>query len=221
MEKRFHARWWDYSRKPMNLNGRVWIGNLILFGLAGVGVDNLANPLLLKLFNGISLRVRMVIAVTLLVLIAADYVVTHFVLKLIKTGVETSEADNTEEISKEVRLLLSDRNYFYKRFADAYPEVIYRTERITERMNTIRAESERLRREAEARRDSVSQRLEQSREQLAATLETTGSIRGALVRDQQALIDMMYDERTATDAMKILKGEIDRNRERLRGRRAL
>ena len=221
MEKRFHARWWDYSRKPMNLNGRVWIGNLILFGLAGVGVDNLANPLLLKLFNGISLRVRMVIAVTLLVLIAADYVVTHFVLKLIKTGVETSEADNTEEISKEVRLLLSDRNYFYKRFADAYPEVIYRTERITERMNNIRAESERLRREAEARRDSVSQRLEQSREQLAATLETTGSIRGALVRDQQALIDMMYDERTATDAMKILKGEIDRNRERLRGRRAL
>ena len=221
MEKRFHARWWDYSRKPMNLNGRVWIGNLILFGLAGVAVDNLANPLLLKLFNSISLRVRTVIACILLVVICADYVLTHFVLKLVKTGVETSEADNTEEISKEVRLLLSDRNYFYKRFADAYPDVVYRTERITEHMNTIRAESERLRREAEARRDSVSQRLEQSREQLAATLETTGSIRGTLVRDQQALIDMMYDERTATDAMKILKGEIDRNRERLRGRRAL
>lgn len=31
MEKRFHARWWDYSQKPMNLHGRIWIGNLILF----------------------------------------------------------------------------------------------------------------------------------------------------------------------------------------------
>lgn len=221
MEKRFHARWWDYSQKPMNLNGRVWIGNLILFGLAGVGVDNLANPLLFKLFNSIGLRVRMVIAMILLVLIAADYVVTHFVLKLVKSGVERSEADNTEEISKEVRLLLSDRNYFYKRFADAYPDVIYRTERITERMNSIRAESERLRREAEARRDAMGQKLEQGREQLAASLETTGSIRGTLVRDQQALIDLMYDERTATDEMKALKGEIDRNRERLKGRRAL
>ena len=36
MEKLFHARWWDYSQKPMNLNGRIWIGNLILFGLASV-----------------------------------------------------------------------------------------------------------------------------------------------------------------------------------------
>ena len=23
LEKRFHARWWDYSGKPMNLHGRV------------------------------------------------------------------------------------------------------------------------------------------------------------------------------------------------------
>jgi uncharacterized membrane protein len=221
MEKRFHARWWDYSQKPMNLNGRVWIGNLILFGLAGVAVDNLANPVLLKLFNSINLRVRTVIACFLLVVICADYLVTHFVLKLVKTGVETSEADNTEEISKEVRLLLSDRNYFYKRFADAYPDVVYRTERITEHMNNIRAETERLRREAEARRDSMNQKLVQSREQLAATLEPSGSIRGSLLRDQQALIDLLYDEASATDEMKKLKGEIDRNRERLKGRRAM
>ena len=38
MEKLFHARWWDYSQKPMNLNGRVWIGNLLLFGIASVAV---------------------------------------------------------------------------------------------------------------------------------------------------------------------------------------
>ena len=38
MEKRFHARWWDYSQKPMNLHGRVWIGNLMLFGLGGVAI---------------------------------------------------------------------------------------------------------------------------------------------------------------------------------------
>ncbi|MBR2797213.1 MAG: putative ABC transporter permease [Clostridia bacterium] len=221
MEKRFHARWWDYSQKPMNLNGRVWIGNLILFGLAGVGIEYVANPLLFKLFDRISLRARAIIACVLLVVIAADYVVTHFVLKLVKTGVETSEADNTEQISKEVRLLLSDRNYFYSRFADAYPEVIYRTERINERMNAIRAETERLRREVEERRNAMGQRIEQGREQLVATLEPTGSIRGSLLRDQQALIDLLYDEQSATEEMKALKGDIDRNTERLKGRRAL
>ena len=236
MEKKFHARWWDYSNKPMNLNGRVWIGNLILFGLAGVLIERFSNPLLLNLFSKINLTARGIIAGLLTATMAADYVVTHFVLKLVKTGVEHSEADNTEEISKEVRLLLSDRNYFYKRFADAYPDVIYKTERITERMNAIRAETEKYRREAEARRDAmnqklhreaearreaVSQKLEQSREQLAASLETSGNIRNSLVRDQQALIDLLYDEQSATDEMRTLKGNIDKNRERLKARHAL
>ena len=54
MEKRYHARWWDYSQKPMNLHGRIWIGNLILFGLGGVLVIHLANPVFLKLFGMIS-----------------------------------------------------------------------------------------------------------------------------------------------------------------------
>ena len=49
LEKRFHARWWDYSSKPMNLHGRVWIGNLVLFGLGGVVIVDLINPLLLRL----------------------------------------------------------------------------------------------------------------------------------------------------------------------------
>jgi hypothetical protein len=205
----------------MNLNGRVWIGNLILFGLAGVLIERVSNPLLLNLFGKISLTARGIIAGFLSATMAADYVVTHFVLKLVKTGVETSQADNTEEISKEVKLLLSDRNYFYSRFADAYPEVIYRTERINERMNAIRAETEKLRKEAEERRNAMGRRIEQGKEQLAASLESTGSIRGSLLHDQQALIDLLYDEQTATDAMKALKGDIDRNTERLKGRKAL
>ncbi len=213
MERRFHARWWDYSRKPMNLNGRIWIGNLMLFGLGGVFVDNLANPLLFRAFDGAGLRARTVVACFLLAVFAADYVVTHCVLKLIKTGVESSEADNTEQINREVRLLLSDRNYLYKRFADAYPDVIYRTERITERMNAIRAETEKLRREAEARRDAMARKLAQGREHLAATLEPIGSIKNALVRDQQALVELLCDETPASEAMKSLKGGIDRSRE--------
>ena len=36
MEKLFHARWWDYSQKPFNLNGRVCAGTLIPFGLMGL-----------------------------------------------------------------------------------------------------------------------------------------------------------------------------------------
>ena len=86
MEKRFHARWWDYSQKPMNLHGRVWIGNLLLFGLGGVAIMHLVNPLVLPLFDRLPLPARQIAAGGMLALFAADYVATHFVLKLVKSG---------------------------------------------------------------------------------------------------------------------------------------
>ena len=212
MEKRFHARWWDYSQKPMNLHGRIWIGNLLLFGLGGIAIVHIINPLLYRLMDGLGLTARLWLAGGLLAVFAADYVITHFVLKLIKTNVERSEADNTEQINREVRLLLSDRSYFYRRFADAYPDVIYRTERISARMAQIKAETERLRREAEAR-------IESGREQLAASLEPAGAIKNAVIERQTELIDMLYSENRATEAMRKLKKEIDNNLNRLRNRR--
>ena len=149
MEKRFHARWWDYSQKPMNLHGRIWIGNLMLFGLGGMMVYKITNPMIFRLFVKISIQARTYVASGLSILFVTDYIISHFVLKLVKDSVEKSEADNTEEIGKEVRRMLSDKSLFARRFANAYPEVIYRTEKVKERLEAIRAEAERMMKEAE------------------------------------------------------------------------
>ena len=61
LEKRYHARWWDYSQKPMNLNGRVWIGNLILFGLGGIAIIEFANPIFYELFSNITLLINYIV----------------------------------------------------------------------------------------------------------------------------------------------------------------
>ena len=212
MEKRFHARWWDYSQKPMNLHGRVWIGNLVLFGLGGVLIIEVLDPLFLRLIGSLSLLRRQILAGALGTVFLADYIMSHFVLKLVKTGVERSEADNTEEISREVRLLLRDRSVFHRRFADAYPEVIYKTERIAARMEAVRAESERLRREAEERVGEV-------KEQLAYELEPIASVKNGVIRRQEELIDRLYDPNRADEETRALKQEIDRELERLQKRR--
>ena len=164
MEKRFHARWWDYSQKPMNLNGRIWIGNLVLFGLGGVIVVKFANPLLLPLFSKTNIRIRLITACFLSALFVSDFIISHFVLKLVKSSVEHSEADDTEEIGREVKKLLSDKSVFARRFAEAYPDVIYRTERVKARLARIKEETERLRKEAE-------QRISDARQQLSDRLE--------------------------------------------------
>lgn len=213
LEKRFHARWWDYSQKPMNLHGRVWIGNLILFGLGGVLIVNLINPLLERISRHLSLPAQEVLALSLSAIFLADYVMSHFVLKLVKTEVEGSKADNTEEISKEVKLLLRDRSVFYRRFAEAYPEVIYKTERITARIDAIRAETEKLRQEAEAR-------VAQMRQELAENLEPTASIKNTILEKQDALIGLIYREETASLEMKNLKRDIESKKAVLQRRRA-
>lgn len=211
MEKRFHARWWDYSQKPMNLHGRVWIGNLILFGLGGVAIIHFINPVLYRIFDSIPLSVKEAVSCVLLALFSADFILTHFVLKLVKIGVEKSEADNTEEIRKEVYLLLSDKSVFHKRFADAYPEVTYRTERINARIAEAKAEAEKMRREAE-------KRLAEYRETVSDKLEPSVLINSEIISRQDALIAMLYDEQNATDEMKALKEDIDRDKARLESR---
>ncbi len=211
LEKIFHARWWDYSQKPMNLHGRVWIGNLVLFGLAGVAIIHVVNPVLFPALDSLPLNARKVTAVALLAVLAADYVISYFVLKLVKVSVDSSEADNTEEISKEVRQLLTNKSYFYSRFADAYPEVVYKTERVQARIAAVKAEAERMQQEAE-------KRFEAQKDRVAAALEPTSMIRADLIGKQDELIALLYDEQSASDDMKKLKAEIDQQKGRLESR---
>jgi hypothetical protein len=146
-----------------------------------------------------------------LAVFVADYILSHFVWKMVKVGVENSEADDTEAIRKEIYLLLSDKSVFHKRFADAYPDVIYRTERINARIAEVKAETERLRRVAE-------QRVEERRELVTNCLEPTTLIKSEIIDRQDTLIRMLYDEQSASEEMKTLKEDIDRDKKRLEER---
>ncbi len=211
MEKRFHTRWWDYSRKPMNLHGRIWIGNLILFGAGGVLIIHVLNPFFLSWLAGFSLQVKEIVTGIILAVFAADFVLTHFIMKLVKTGVENSKADSTEELNREIRMLLSNRNIFYRRFADAYPDVIYRTERIKSHLEAVREKADRMLQEAE-------EVIEERKAQVMSRVEPSTLIRNGIIDKQGRLIDMLYSEATATEETRRLKKEIDNERHRLEER---
>ena len=79
MEKLFHARWWDYSRQPLNLNGRIclWI-SLAWGGLAVVlllSVQPRLEMLVHMLYTG-NARLPLILACGLLALLAADCAVS-------------------------------------------------------------------------------------------------------------------------------------------------
>lgn len=147
MEKKFHARWWDYSQKPMNLNGRIWIGNLFLFGIGGTLIIEVLNPIAYSLFERMSQTALVLSSLIVAAIFITDFTFSHFIMKLVKVGVENSQADNTEDVSEEIRELMTNKSLFHSRLVKAYPEVVYYTDRIEQKKREREQKINQLRRE--------------------------------------------------------------------------
>ena len=122
MEKMFHARWWDYSNKPMNLHGRIWIGNLILVGLASVIIVKLIDPHYFNFIATIDPLIISVLAWIIIILMVSDYILSHILMNIVKKEIDNSTGDNTEEISRQIHELLRNRSALHRRILQAYPD---------------------------------------------------------------------------------------------------
>lgn len=122
MEKMFHARWWDYSNKPMNLHGRIWIGNLILFGIASVIIVKFIDPYYFNYIETINPVAVNIIAWMIIILMVGDYILSHILMNIVKKEIDNSTGDNTEEISRQIHELLRNRSALQRRILQAYPD---------------------------------------------------------------------------------------------------
>ncbi len=78
LEQVAHKRWWDYTGYFMNLNGRICLEGLTVFGLAGVAVTYFIAPVSDNLFRQIPEKKRKILCTVLLILFAADCVWSVF-----------------------------------------------------------------------------------------------------------------------------------------------
>lgn len=76
LEKVFHTSCWDYSTFPLNLHGRICLPAAFCFGVGGVLVLYLLQPVLLSLTLFVPNSARQVIALLLMALLAADTTLT-------------------------------------------------------------------------------------------------------------------------------------------------
>lgn len=74
MEKLFKARWWDYTKYPFNLNGRICLYGFIAFGGASVAIRYL-HPHLLEFIQ--SIPNNHIWAIVLAVIFTADFISTN------------------------------------------------------------------------------------------------------------------------------------------------
>ena len=149
MEKLFHVRWWDYTRRKYNINGRICAETMIPFGLLGCLVVYIVNPIFAGLLNKIPVNTLNILAMIIFTLYIIDNVVSLSVMFGFKGTLKTVEKDGTEEITKKVREVLLKRNFLYKRLVNAFPNITSKKERLELLESKISTEIEKLKNKME------------------------------------------------------------------------
>ena len=122
MEKIFHARWWDYSTKKFNLNGRVCAGTLLPFGLLGLLLVYAITPVMFSCFDLLSETMIQIICLSLSLLFLADITISTTTLVKIRVHAGKLNGDSTEKITNEVRSVLAEKSALVRRMMRAFPE---------------------------------------------------------------------------------------------------
>ncbi len=76
MEKLFHARWWDYTNRRFNINGRVCLIGAVVFGAFSVRVVLVVHPFVVSTVDMLSDIARHIIALSLFAIFMLDCIVT-------------------------------------------------------------------------------------------------------------------------------------------------
>ena len=122
LEKIFHARWWDYSTKKFNLNGRVCADTLLPFGLLGLLLVYAITPVMFSCFDLLSETMIQIICLSLSLLFLADITISTTTLVKIRVHAGKLNGDSTEKITNEVRSVLAEKSALVRRIMRAFPE---------------------------------------------------------------------------------------------------
>ena len=123
MEKIFKARWWDYSNLPFNIEGRIWLGSCLLFGVGGLLLIRYMNPFFTSVLLKIDKTFLCVLATYALVIMIIDICVSGNIIKNLKLSAYSIRKDYTEEVTKKVKQALKEKSYSFNRLLKAFPDV--------------------------------------------------------------------------------------------------
>ena len=144
LEKVFKIRWWDYSHKKFNINGRICLETMVPFGIIGSLLVYFINPFFKHLITSIDIHVLNNIFYIVFLIFLADLIISLKIISNIKLITTNILKDNTEEVSKKVkdkivttlksfknkinnpdkkiRKVFSQQPYFTKRIIEAFPK---------------------------------------------------------------------------------------------------
>ena len=124
LEKIFNVRWWDYSNRKFNIDGRICIENGILFGLGGISVIKILNPFIFSISSNISDLTIIVLGIICSMLFFTDLVETLYIMSKLKiNSTKYINKDATLEVRKQVIKELYKHNTLTARLLNSFPNI--------------------------------------------------------------------------------------------------
>jgi uncharacterized membrane protein len=138
MEKLFKLRWWDYSDKKFNLNGRICLETGVLFGLGGFFIVYVLSPIVRHFLYFLPNKFLIIIGIFIFIIMLIDLILSTFTI--IKLKVDTSmlkSLDATELVKEEIKKDLLKYRYFHNRLFKAFPAITKNDANITKIKNML------------------------------------------------------------------------------------
>lgn len=165
MEKIFHLRWWDYSNKKINLNGRICLDTIIPFGILGSIIMYVTNPYFLNKLNILPINILNIIFYFFLVIYVVDISISlTTILGIRKTAIivnRENREDNTEEITKKIREILLRKSFVQRRLVNAYPKLKAIKMKVKEKIEKTKDELEKQKEVLDDKIDNAKKNLDE------------------------------------------------------------
>ena len=115
LEKLFHARWWDYSKVPLNINGRTSIPTSIAFGGSAILLVRILIPVTDKMISLLPEPLMNVIVLVLVSLISVDATLTISALTDFQKRVSAIDKGFQTKMTDIVNQIFTAQSEFYQK----------------------------------------------------------------------------------------------------------
>lgn len=121
MEKLFKTRWWDYSKNKYNINGRICLETMSLFGIGGCLLLYVVNPFITSFYQMIPDLLMMIITIILLTIFVTDMIISFNIINSLKNTFINPKGDSTERIGNLRKKY--KKSYLRERVIKAFPNI--------------------------------------------------------------------------------------------------
>lgn len=130
LEKIYHTRWWDYSNRRFNINGRICLETMIPFGILGLLIMNYINPVIFNFLNLLPNYIIYIFSILFLIIYIIDNIISCKIIyniQKINKEIQSKQIikrDDTERITKLVRKQIEkSMKLLDKRLIHAFPHL--------------------------------------------------------------------------------------------------